>query len=483
VEIWAGPTPVLSDNTYQTTYTVRPGILSPKTTYQWRVRAVDSAGNAGEWSTTWSFTTVTGLSAPILLSPPDNSTGVSLTPTLSWSQVAYASFYEIHLSRNPEFSQFDSFISTSTSFSLPQAKSLLPGMRYYWRVRAYDGGANEGSWSVVWCFTTTSTSKVEVSFTFYDTSGRPIAGTRVYISIDAFNWELWGVTDNRGTITDSDFRYPRRYVYFKPSGYVAKCRYIWSTGGTYYDVFSPEQEPSPPQPDKYAIVVTGTGTGQDVFEANGQRWKDYLERKGYTVIFLRGSLASANSVLATIDNVVKRASPTDTIVFVYVGHGDGGLLSSSDPKDAWLCLAGQTKLTDKQLQRAFANFMGKLFVFLGSCFSGGMDEVVTDDPNRGNRYLTTTCGPNALGLFVQDPNRPYDWTYFFLTEGLVLGRSGSQTMEGNFRWAKPRYVTTMRDGHQNLFRYYMQQFPGCSQKEEDWYPHEFDGDVYTDFML
>ncbi|RLG56411.1 MAG: hypothetical protein DRN83_04185 [Hadesarchaea archaeon] len=360
-----------------------------------------------------------------------------------------------------------------------------PGMTVYFKPTGYYPKSkyiHEYSYEHYYDIFFRENTEVLVSFTFYDTENNYIANTPVYISVDGVTWELWDTTDGNGRIIDSDFPYLRRYVYFKPSGYNWKCIYIWSTGGSYSDTFTLEEPPEPPEPDKHAIIVTGTGTGQGVFEANAQRWTDYLEAKGYAVEYLHGAQATAAKVLWTIENVVNEATSAHTIVFVYLGHGGGSYLSgSSDPEYAYLCTYN-SKLTDTELEAAFSNFDGKLFVFLGSCFSGGMDEVVTNaGPDNVNRYLTTTCGPNALGLFYDYPACPYDWSYIFLTKGLVNGESGSQDMEGNFSWAKSEYVNIFSrsiDYWQEAYKW-----AGISQNDDDWYPHQFDGDLENEFML
>ena len=317
---------------------------------------------------------------------------------------------------------------------------------------------------------------IKVTFTFYNANYNYIANTPVYIyDTSSSTWKLWGTTDSSGKITDSNFPYLRKYVYFKPSGYDWKCKFILVTGGTYSDTFTLESGESPGSTNKHAIIVTGTGNSQDVFERDGQRWQNYLKSKGYTVeYFLNGTQATASRVKDAIRDVVSKATSNDTIVFVYLGHGGGSYwVGSSDPQYSNLCTYEST-LSDTELQSAFSSFNGKLFIFLSSCFSGGMDEVVTNaGTNKTNRLLTTATGPNALGLVI--------WPDIFLNRGLVNGESGSQSMEGNFSWAKSVYIST----YSSTIDYYQNMYSSAriSQVDSDWYPHEFDGNPASGFTL
>ena len=93
--------------------------------------------------------------APELISPPNNSTGITLTPILDWSDVPTANIYRVQVSTN---SGFSSFVINQTvpniSLYQVQANVLQNSVQYYWRVR--DSNAVGASlWSSVWNFTTT----------------------------------------------------------------------------------------------------------------------------------------------------------------------------------------------------------------------------------------------------------------------------------------------------------------------------------------
>ncbi len=72
------------------------------------------------------------------LSMPTNmATGVSLTPTLTWTASAGANSYTVQLrvSTAMTYSTFASGITT-TSFTVPMATPLLPSTMYDWQVMA-----------------------------------------------------------------------------------------------------------------------------------------------------------------------------------------------------------------------------------------------------------------------------------------------------------------------------------------------------------
>ncbi|MEO0077309.1 MAG: hypothetical protein ABIK19_06550, partial [candidate division WOR-3 bacterium] len=152
------------------------------TTYYWRVRAIDSAGNQSSWSSVWSFEIDTRApNAPVLISPIN---GIWLTNTsviFNWSQVTFgdnnidviarsvsdeaispliAKLTSITNKGKPE-SEFTSpvryilQVDTSRNFTNPITDTTsylydtltLTQAKYFWRVRAYDLAGNQGTFS------------------------------------------------------------------------------------------------------------------------------------------------------------------------------------------------------------------------------------------------------------------------------------------------------------------------------------------------
>jgi uncharacterized protein (TIGR02145 family)/uncharacterized repeat protein (TIGR02543 family) len=92
------------------------------------------------------------LPAPVLSSPANYSSNISLNPTLQWQAVENAQTYGIQVSTAANFSVLivnENGLST-TSYAL---SNLSTATQYYWRVNA-TGGTITGDWSEVWSFTT-----------------------------------------------------------------------------------------------------------------------------------------------------------------------------------------------------------------------------------------------------------------------------------------------------------------------------------------
>ena len=127
--------------------------------YYWRVNAVNAAGT-GPWSQVFNFTTVFGMpAAPTLLSPPNNSIGINLTPTLRWVQDISSTSYQVQLAKDSTFNT--QIIIDSANFNSPQllvqAGLLVNVENYFWRVRTTNA-IGTGPWSQVWKFTTLLTA-------------------------------------------------------------------------------------------------------------------------------------------------------------------------------------------------------------------------------------------------------------------------------------------------------------------------------------
>jgi hypothetical protein len=146
--------------------------LQNSTTYYWRVNASNNAGTSA-WSAWRRFTTTaTSLpAAPALLSPLDGDTGVSKSPTLSWSPASGAVNYGLELATSSSFYPASLVYSRSgisgTSCSL---LGLNPATVYYWRVNAANL-AGPSAWSSVRSFTTTASPAPEAPTPIIPDSG------------------------------------------------------------------------------------------------------------------------------------------------------------------------------------------------------------------------------------------------------------------------------------------------------------------------
>jgi hypothetical protein len=129
-------------------------VLPADTSYYWRVRATDKCGNVGPWSTGWEFevdTLVPGV--PTLLAPVGGQWLQSSFVGFQWTPVTFGS----GLSAVRYVLQLD----TTALFSHPRTDTLsvpfdtvnfLAESHYWWRVRAFDLGGNQGAFSSVEAF-------------------------------------------------------------------------------------------------------------------------------------------------------------------------------------------------------------------------------------------------------------------------------------------------------------------------------------------
>ncbi len=122
------------------------------TTYYWRVNVRNDVGT-GDWSETWSFTTIIPPPpAPVLASPVNGATGVDLNPTLAWNSAPTATSYGLQVSTTAGFTTtlVDQAGITTTSHQLSGLDFVTT---YYWRVNA-SNSTGPGAWSETWSFTT-----------------------------------------------------------------------------------------------------------------------------------------------------------------------------------------------------------------------------------------------------------------------------------------------------------------------------------------
>jgi subtilisin family serine protease len=129
--------------------------LAVNTVYYWRVNATNDGGTSA-FSGTWNFTTTaTGTvpAAPVLSSPANGSTKVTVPATLSWNASTGAASYTLQVSTSSTFATFAYNVSGITTTS-KSVSGLASRTRYYWRVNATNT-AGTSAWSVTRNFTTT----------------------------------------------------------------------------------------------------------------------------------------------------------------------------------------------------------------------------------------------------------------------------------------------------------------------------------------
>jgi len=108
------------------------------------------------------------LSSPILVSPPDGATNVSITPILTWNAVAGASSYDVYLGTTPS----PPFLA-NTDAAFYAAPPLSVGTAYYWRVDAKNATTSATS------LTSSFMTGVSASLRFVPVTPCRVADTRL----------------------------------------------------------------------------------------------------------------------------------------------------------------------------------------------------------------------------------------------------------------------------------------------------------------
>ncbi|MBI5666582.1 MAG: lamin tail domain-containing protein [Chloroflexi bacterium] len=116
--------------------------------YWWRVRALDTAGNAGPWSGVTNFDVATATGAAPTLNYSSGSVVI-----LSWLPVSWANGYELQVDdsstfTSPEYVEFDVPRDAESWIAGPLPRDGL----YYWRIRAKRDDGTWGGWSSVRSF-------------------------------------------------------------------------------------------------------------------------------------------------------------------------------------------------------------------------------------------------------------------------------------------------------------------------------------------
>lgn len=125
---------LVADNSSLTDTSLAVTGLSNLTTYYWRVRSYTNT-LFSSYSTVDTFTTIQGLPpAPTLVAPASNATDLPNRDTLVCNSISGASGYNWQVSVTLGFSTF--FLDDSTTDTTSVISGLLPGTKYYWRVRA-----------------------------------------------------------------------------------------------------------------------------------------------------------------------------------------------------------------------------------------------------------------------------------------------------------------------------------------------------------
>jgi hypothetical protein len=430
-----------------------------------------SSGSDCGWLDKVVFTADGGDTTPPTISNVQSSSITSSGATITWTTNEASSSVV-------EYGTTTSYGSTATGSSGVTSHSvalsgLSTGTTYHYRAKSADSSSNLAT-SGDYTFTTTAassdielTSGVAYSESLSATGDAdyykiniPSGSTKLDVVLDGpasgCDFDLYVKYNQRPTTSSYDGRgytssSDETVTINSPStGYYYIMPYSYSGSGSYSIKATVTSGNGGSGGGKYAVIA-GINDYQYISDLSycvndANDWKNYLQGQGYTISsFLTNSQATEIAIKNAIANAISQAGSTGTVAFVFSGHG-GKYSEAGLSGDGSVCYGydGSTSsgttgnLQDTELQSCFSGYTGKVFIFLDSCRSGGMNEVVSNDPNGANRYMTTTCGSNGYG-YDESSYSNGAWTYWFLEKGLVNSGSGHTDMEGNFNWAKNNY--------------------------------------------
>ncbi|MBE2188934.1 MAG: hypothetical protein IAE98_05645, partial [Candidatus Kapabacteria bacterium] len=123
------------------------------TQYYWRARA-KKGSKTSAWSSTFNFTTEPRLLPPVLTSPSNNATGITINANSQWNSATGASNYDLEIATDVNFNNIVKSINSlvATSYSLTNIPADY-GSQYFWRLRS-KSATQTSDWSSTFNFTT-----------------------------------------------------------------------------------------------------------------------------------------------------------------------------------------------------------------------------------------------------------------------------------------------------------------------------------------
>lgn len=233
-----------------------------------------------------------GLPAPTLISPTNNSQMTDLDPTLEWSPVSGANFYELQIASDSGFNNLFKDIPNISGASWQlDCQDACRGQTYYWRVCASNSSDPIGQWSNPWSFSVqddqppppnpkgtiaVTTNRPEANFT--------ISGPATYICVDNCAGTPWAKTDAPiGTYS---------ITFHSITGYntPADSSETLVNGGTisFYGDYQPTSE-NPPSENSSDDDAISEPIGNDHF-----KW--YRKDTGFVLMFWRDDVSSEEQI-------------------------------------------------------------------------------------------------------------------------------------------------------------------------------------------
>jgi hypothetical protein len=162
---------LLGSGTSAIPYTNSISGLASNSPYYFRIDASNSAGPS--YGPILSFTTLSTLPKPTLLTPQNGATNISTAPSFSWTSIANATSYRIMVATTLSALPIDPTSSTcgagcvidqtpvGTNYT-PPVGTLVAGTQYFWQVHARSL-LQYGDWSLVSSFTAGQPSSFALS--------------------------------------------------------------------------------------------------------------------------------------------------------------------------------------------------------------------------------------------------------------------------------------------------------------------------------
>jgi hypothetical protein len=243
---------------------------------------------------------------------------------------------------------------------------------------------------------------------------------------------------------------------------------------------SPPPPPPPPGDGdgvvkKYAVLVGISDykaiSGLSFCDEDVIDWYNHLNPNGFQIQTLTdhknwvpgtADLATEANVKAAVANVLAQADGDDIFVFMSSGHGYKE--KQLHMLEMWDSMDGQDgedgTIYDFEFKDMFAPAVCRWFIQLDHCYSGGMDEVMSN-PNADKGYMATTCSDKGWGYDEPDFENGA-WNYFFLEYSWQSHFGGS-------------FDVSMED----VFAYALASYPYGGGST----PQEFDGNLASPFFL
>ena len=255
---------------------------------------------------------------------------------------------------------------------------------------------------------------------------------------------------------------------------------------------------SPPdlsKPNKWAVIIgiaDYEGKSNDLWHPDEDAKEMYnilINRYGFAkdhVIFLTNREATARAILNAIDWLLKWENETSLVVVFYSGHGYnaseqetssiGYPVDEIDGVDECIVSYDLYAIPDDLLSAELSELDSKnVFLWFGSCFSGGMDDIYRVlNAEMKTVILTTACQEYQLSYDVLQLRNTL-FGYYYIDEGMKKGMADGYGNNGVIDGIVTEEAFYYADQHVNTFV----QLYGLDPSD----PEIFDNNVNADFYL